>query len=545
MHTRAIIALLLIVLLPLGLLSFVGIRMMHNEQQAQSHRLQVLMEAQLTTVEISLQDYFDFLSNELRVVNRELGNQADELRQLSRDSGQVRQVFMLEPDGERLYPSVSEALTQQESSFLQRTQIIWPELEMLAQSQPAESAGEVAQKRSTVSNLQRLTTSRRSAADNTEVAEARLSPIQQGWYVWFGDTRLNHIFWQRDAAGYLRGFELEPVRLLADMIAWLPSTGAADEMANSARIHLLDTRNEVIYAWGEYQPPKSQKAIAMRPLGHPLGSWKLEYYAPLPNSGGLFSWTQAALVFVIIGIAVGGLAVSLYREQIRAARLARQRVNFVNQVSHELKTPLTNIRLYAELLAEEEADNPVATKFIDVITLESQRLSRLIGNVLNFSRSQRETLQLKRQLGCVDDVIQATLDAFQPALTAKNIVINFKASAGNEASFDADILEQILNNLFSNVEKYASSGGVLNVESAQADECTSILVADRGPGVPKREQGRIFEPFYRISDKLSDGVAGTGIGLSIVRELAHLHGGDVQLLDSEQGAHFLVKLQTI
>jgi len=106
------------------------------------------------------------------------------------------------------------------------------------------------------------------------------------------------------------------------------------------------------------------------------------------------------------------------------------------------------------------------------------------------------------------------------------------------------VVEQILVNLFSNVEKYAASGGVLQVASSQTGETTTITVSDGGPGIPARQHEAIFQPFYRSSDRLVD-VAGTGIGLSIARELAQLHGGDVRLVDSETGACFEVTLKIV
>jgi signal transduction histidine kinase len=110
--------------------------------------------------------------------------------------------------------------------------------------------------------------------------------------------------------------------------------------------------------------------------------------------------------------------------------------------------------------------------------------------------------------------------------------------------FDRDAVEQILGNLFSNVEKYAASGGRMEVTSTQQGTTTSIVVSDRGPGIPKGQEERIFAPFHRLSNKLSDGVAGTGIGLSIARDLARKHGGDLRVVPSAAGASFLLELQT-
>jgi len=220
-------------------------------------------------------------------------------------------------------------------------------------------------------------------------------------------------------------------------------------------------------------------------------------------------------------------------------------VTFVNQVSHELKTPLTSIRMYAELLDREVDEGDEATRrHLGIIVSESQRLSRLIGNILTFARSRRGRLRLHPGPGVVDDLIGTVLERFRPAMEGKGVRTGFDGNAKGDVLFDGDAVEQILGNLFSNVEKYAASGGVMEVASRQADGRTVISVSDRGPGVPEKERDRIFKPFYRLSDRLSDGVTGTGIGLSISRDLARRHGGDLVLAPRPAGACFRVTLET-
>jgi signal transduction histidine kinase len=252
---------------------------------------------------------------------------------------------------------------------------------------------------------------------------------------------------------------------------------------------------------------------------------------------------------VLALVAAGGvlvvLAVYFYRESSRELREAAQRVSFVNQVSHELKTPLTNIRLYGELLQQhlpEEEER--AARYAEVVVAECRRLSRLIGNILTFARKSRKRLVLRPKPGVVDETITAVIAAFEPALTAKGVRVSFEGGAPGAVSFDADAVEQIVGNLFSNVEKYAAAGGAMHVQSRQNGDRTVISVSDRGPGIPPEAQDAIFAPFRRLSSRLTDGVAGTGIGLSIARDLARLHGGDLRLVPSATGACFEAELRT-
>jgi signal transduction histidine kinase len=243
-------------------------------------------------------------------------------------------------------------------------------------------------------------------------------------------------------------------------------------------------------------------------------------------------------------IVVAALAFYYYRENAREMREAAQRISFVNQVSHELKTPLTNIRMYAELLEDtlqEPDDKP--GQYLKVIVAESQRLSRLIGNILTFSRKQRSKLALHPTSGDINEILQSVMENFHATLESKGLVIQFTPAGDGEGMYDRDVVEQIVGNLLGNVEKYAVSATRVAVKTAREDDLVSIWVEDDGPGIPPRERERVFAPFYRISNKLTDGVAGTGIGLSIARDLARLHGGDLVLENSAQGACFKVTLR--
>ena len=123
---------------------------------------------------------------------------------------------------------------------------------------------------------------------------------------------------------------------------------------------------------------------------------------------------------------------------------------------------------------------------------------------------------------------------------------NFQANAKQPVNIDADLLEQILGNLFSNVEKYAASGKKLTITSSQQPNQTTITVTDHGPGIPKKHHKNVFKAFQRLSNKNSDGVSATGIGLTIARDLPRKHGGDLTLAEnkSTSGCHFSLTLKT-
>jgi signal transduction histidine kinase len=359
------------------------------------------------------------------------------------------------------------------------------------------------------------------------------------------------IFWRRLPTGHIVGAELDRARWIADLIAELPQTPQAETPAAQSRIQLVDSHDDTIYQWGAFEPPRGAAPLAEQPVSAPLSAWRFKFFVAeerFTALAGRSAYFNLIAGLSAIGVVLLMLAGFFYRESSRELREAATRVNFVNQVSHELKTPLTNIRMYAELLAEqlpdgETDDDADAQRRLSIIISESGRLSRLIGNVLTFAQQQRRQIELNLRPGRIDDTIHAVIQQFQPMLQSQGVVPTFVAGAGAVVNFDADAVEQILVNLFNNVEKYATQGKRLDIASRQEGERTTILVSDAGPGVPPAERDRIFQPFYRISNRL-EGPAGAGIGLSIARGLARLHEGDLRLVDSAAGATFEVNLRT-
>ncbi|MEL7368130.1 MAG: HAMP domain-containing sensor histidine kinase, partial [Myxococcota bacterium] len=310
----------------------------------------------------------------------------------------------------------------------------------------------------------------------------------------------------------------------------------------------INGRGDALAQWGPLEPAEDMEPAARVSLAPPLDTWRLLYY-PSPTRQAGFMQRSArwslALGWGGLALAVVGLAFYFYRESDREMRDAAQRVTFVTQVSHELKTPLTNIRLYAELLdqdlEEEEFDGP--RRRVAIIVSEAQRLSRLIRNILTFSRQRRGKLSVHPVEMSLDAVVENMVEQFRPALASVDIDVELKLDAPEASKADPDTIDQIVANLLSNVEKYAADGGHVAISTHQDETTSSLVVTDRGPGIPPSHRDRIFQPFYRISDRLADGVTGTGIGLALSAELARKNGGELRLRPTAKGASFELVVQ--
>lgn len=511
-------------------------RLARDEKEAAASRIEKLMEQQAAAQIERVPEYLRRLEEEIHALVSVESSDFASLRDSTRAHPLLTQRIALDPSGELLFPRPVEA-TESELEFLRRTQRIWMDKELM------RTAGEGG-----ASPMQQQMT--------MQVQNSVALPLQHGWYTWHWEKGLNFLYWFRRADGSISGAEINSMRLLSDLIDQLPegardSTGRDSELSSAATFALVDASGRRLHQWGGPFAEKMTAAASVA-LPEPLASWRVEYLVP-ENAAGTHEGSAAlglGIMIAALGIAMAGMAFWFYREHTRQMRLAGQRVSFVNQVSHELKTPLTNIRMYAELMDEAlgeagaGAEEPRARQHLNVIVNESRRLSRLIGNILTFSRKQRNALELHMKPGVVDDTIRAVAEAFGPSLEAAGMKLELDLSAASEVLFDADAVEQILGNLISNAEKYAAAGGVVRIRSRNFTGKTTITVSDDGPGIAPAHRKKIFDPFYRISDRLTDGVAGTGIGLTLARDLAAMHGGTIELVESEKGACFEVSLGT-
>jgi signal transduction histidine kinase len=509
---KLILILVLIVLLPVGALGLLGLRLAGQEREVTESRLREALDGRLRDISAVIMRSIEARETTLlRLLDRD-SYDAAALREQVRSEPLVQSLFVLDPRGGRLHPPPDGPLTAAEQEFLERSGQVWRDRQLF------------------------YSTGESGAGAN------------HGWYTWYWGNGVNILFWVRRASGHVIGAACDRTRLLADIVGELPDSDTTDPALRNGRVVLAGGDGTAAYEWGAYEPADGATPAARLDLAAPLDSWSLLYFTPAtPGTsgvGGSLLLTLGAGLGALV-LALLGLAVYFYRESTREMREAADRVSFVNQVSHELKTPLTNIRMYAELLERgiPEHDGKAARQ-LDVIIAESQRLSRLIGNVLTFARRQNDRLTLHRTAGSIDRCIEAVLGHFGASLEAKGVKTVFDAGAAATVLFDRDAVEQILGNLFANVEKYAAAGGSMEIASRQEGMMTTITVADRGPGIPRGQEERVFEPFHRLSNRLCDGVTGTGIGLTIARELARRHGGDLKVVPMESGACLRLELET-
>ncbi|HEY5927259.1 MAG TPA: HAMP domain-containing sensor histidine kinase [Kofleriaceae bacterium] len=526
----------LLVTVPLIVAGYLAVRMSSERAELRRHEVQGLLDGRLADVRVRASQAFAAIERELDSALADAPSSPDELRALGRKLAIARQLFRLDAQGRLTFPTSAEA-GRGEHEFLERTASIWTGRAILAPEVGIDATSEHASPRAG-SGASDAPGSRRvhSAAGVGDSLVDLAAQRPHGWLSWYWAEGVHVLFWRRTPDRGVIGVELQRIGVLARIVGALPTSSLAE-----GRMDLVDSRGQIVHQWGPLQSA-SQLADASIALDAPLDAWQLRYFISPEQRAALADDVELAPLFGIgaVALALIGLAVYVYREYTRRLRDAAARVGFVTRVSHELRTPLTNIRLYAELMEDAALDDDEQTQRARVIVAESERLGRLIDNVLAFARHQKGTLAPTTQRVDVDAVVRGAVAKFGPALDARSIVVKLDL-AGSPARANADAIDQIVGNLMSNVERYAATGGEVTVETRAANGHVVVSVADRGPGVAAGDRETIFEPFKR-SDEALTATTGTGIGLAIARELARASGGELALADSDCGARFQLTL---
>ena len=339
---------------------------------------------------------------------------------------------------------------------------------------------------------------------------------------------IRHI--QIEQRHFLQGFKLDTdalaamvsdsaSRLLRDGMGFDFSRGIADEAAHSA---VLDFGfGQMVLNLLELEPGWINRQIST------LRNW---YFA---------------IVSVVLLASMTALA-SLRRNIAAQIKLARRKDDFISAVSHELRTPLTTIRMYTEMLEKDWVGTEAKRReYYTGMRQESERLSRLVENVLDFSRIQRGRKRYAFKLGEINSCLSEVVDMMAPYAHQTGFILEKDFAKIEQTVFDSDAVMQIAINLIDNAIKYAKDAAdkTVTIRTRTTGRFVLIEVADHGPGVPHLQRKKVFDEFYRLGDESTREAAGTGLGLALVKKFAEAHNGFVEILSVKPtGAVFRVAI---
>lgn len=475
------------------LIVYLGSRAIKHEVLTRQYQATQLAKSRMNSIELTINALLEQKATHIEAVANLIEPTTANIVSLIENEIDIKNIFVISKDNQVIYPSYNPQLSESEESWFKITSLIARDVSVLT----------------------------------AHYLETEHSNPLHGWYLTYDSNGPVLVYWltQQDK---IMGFQISYVKLLLDLIATLDNRTLPDKFA-------IKDGGQLIYDNGIAD---NTNQIMSFLFDYPLKNWQLDYY--YQDESNTLIYILGVSVLFILSLGLFTIFLYGYREYNRTARLATQQVNFVGQVSHEFKTPLTNITLYSEILKERLEDEPSPIpEYLDIIVQESLRLTRLIQNVLNFTKSSKITVKPIH----LNVLLQKNCQIFKPAFNNKRMTLNFSPCCGEDLiESDEDKLIQIVNNLLSNAEKYASKGHQVDLLISRSADNFTITVRDYGDGIPTPFLSQIFKPFFRLNSSLTEGVSGTGIGLTIAKQLAMQLQGEITVKNMNPGAQFTLIL---
>jgi len=240
-----------------------------------------------------------------------------------------------------------------------------------------------------------------------------------------------------------------------------------------------------------------------------------------------------AAIYIVV---VGALALAMRRRR----QLDEARARFLTEIAHDLRTPLTAVRLHAELLASPTRRADRVEKYLGVLEREAVRASELLGNLLDLSRLDRGQRVYDPETRRISDLVEPCVAEFRQLYPSRAADLVCDGKSDLEVYADTNALQRCITNLLDNAGKYTPESKSIRLAWRRYAGGVEIRIEDKGPGVPVGERKRLFERYARGSR--TDGIAGTGLGLSLVKDLVEGMGGTVHYWDNDGGACFALRL---
>ena len=351
---------------------------------------------------------------------------------------------------------------------------------------------------------------------------------------------------QRDFATLIRpGPGRESIWCAYGDPAWLtsvtPPAGTYDGLVVAVRA------DHVLKRLGESGGPV-RLAAASDATGQTLGDTFPDLRVVLPAAGVRATGSNRPVLAAGLLVAVALIIVAgalLWRDVQRDRRLSEVRSQFVSSVSHELRTPLAAIRMFTETLKlDEELDGKTRSEYLNTVLHESERLSRLVDNVLDFGKIERGQKTYRFKPVRLDEIVGHAARTAQYPLERAGFTLTLVLEPDVPAiAGDSDALEQAVLNLLSNAMKYSGDSRAIDLRLDRLNGHARIHVVDRGTGIAPDDQKRVFDRFYRTASAENQHIPGTGLGLTIVDHIAKAHGGGVEIHSSRgRGSAFTISL---
>ncbi|MBU1344442.1 MAG: HAMP domain-containing histidine kinase [Proteobacteria bacterium] len=549
---RSIIIFWALVLVPTLIMAMVAFKLLSHEQerisQSAIHALSERAKTISETIHLTIEAVQENLQQSLLDIDPD--QLKKNLMEWEATNPLVRNVFVYKMDKRLEYPVRGMESTLEERQFISRYDALFSgrikfdfnkdsskdEQKIKGMSDAYIGSGryDLPPETKTESSRQKLVAlSRVAQKEPAQEQQANFlkEPVQpffkaSGWIPWFSENRLYILGWvQKGMKGPIYGIEMELMTLLSRLVVDFPKLSD-----KGAALVLMDGNDKFMHQSGSFSPDPKEKPLAVVSISSLLPHWRIAVFMDDKGFGvnkGFLYISVMLLVIFITAIVSGGIL--LTRLTLQNMKDARQKTSFVSSVSHELKTPLTSIRMYAELLLSRRIkDEKKIQTYLSVIVSESGRLTRLINNVLDFGKLEQGKKTYQKTFFDMDHLLYQMIEAHSIRIQSLGLeIITQVEKGGYRVKTDRDAIEQVILNLLDNALKYAGEGKFIKFVLRKENKDILLQICDDGPGIPKAQQEIIFNKFYRVDNSLTSKQPGSGLGLSIARQILRDLDGDV------------------
>jgi signal transduction histidine kinase len=387
-----------------------------------------------------------------------------------------------------------------------------------------------------------------SAFDRARMAQSFVDATRRYLFVHPGTGQGAYLFYSfpdqpSGFAGVLFNERFVSNDLLAGTIRKILERHHGDPSLPAIAFTISDENNHVLYA----NAAAKNGYLLETNFDRPFSNWKASIglkdtdFDELARNSFLHMAGATLLVLLVL---LGGIALTL-RATDREARLAQAKSNFVSNVSHELKTPLSLLSLFSEILElGRVSSEEKKTEYYRILRHESLRLNKMIDNILDFSKIEAGRKTYNFAAGDMAEVIENVLSSYRYQIVNSGFDVQTNIQPDlPPVLIDRDAMSQAISNLLDNAIKYSREVKQLSISTATRGSDLSIEVADKGIGIPRAEQAKVFEKFYRVGNGLVHDVKGSGLGLSLVKHIVEAHQGTISVeSDLGKGTRFTILL---
>ncbi|MGI6156379.1 MAG: ATP-binding protein, partial [Enterococcus lemanii] len=316
-------------------------------------------------------------------------------------------------------------------------------------------------------------------------------------------------------------------------------------MINEMALSLLDVKQEAAIGQSILTLLELKEDFTLRNLLESTDEMLLERPSSYPQRGNLILRIDFSMIRRDSGF-ISGL-VAVLHDVTEQEKTEQERRDFVSNVSHELRTPLTSMRSYIEALEEGAwQDSELAPQFLKVTLEETDRMIRMINDLLNLSKMDSGNAQLQLEFVNFNNLVNFILDRFDMMVTSQEKHYKIKREFTKRdlwVEVDTDRMIQVIDNIMNNAIKYSPDGGIVTVRLAETHNHILLSISDQGMGIPKKDLHKVFDRFYRVDKARARKQGGTGLGLAISREVVKAHHGSIWVESREHyGSTFYISL---